>query len=188
MRKLQVFNLITLDGYFTGENGDISWHKTGEEFEELAKKNSTSGNTLLFGRVTYQLMAAYWSTPAGLKDDPVVARGMAASPKIVFSRKLKEAAWENTRLIKGNMLAAVRRLKRGSGKPLAVLGSGSVVAQLAQAGLVDEYQLLVVPVIIGKGRPLFEGVKKRLDLHLVSSRAFSNGNMLLTYRPVRGRC
>ena len=185
MRKLQVFNLITLDGYFTGENGDISWHKTDEEFQELAEKASTSGNTLLFGRVTYELMAAYWPAPAALKDDPVVARGMGASPKIVFSRKLKEAAWENTRLVKGDMLGAVRRLKRGSGKPLVVLGSGSLVAQLAQAGLVDEYQLLVVPVIIGKGRPLFEGVRRRVDLRLVSTRAFANGNVLLTYHPAK---
>ena len=181
MRKLGVFNLITLDGYFTGPGGDISWHNVDEEFQELANKNANSGATLLFGRVTYQLMAAYWPSPAGLRDDPVVARGMCAAEKIVFSRTLKKAGWENTRLVRRGMLAEVRRLKRGRGKPLVVLGSGTIVAQLAQANLVDEYQLMVVPVALGRGRPLFEGMKRRLDLRLVSTRAFKNGNVLLTY-------
>lgn len=184
MRKLGVFNLITLDGYFAGEDGDISWHNVDEEFQELAEKNSTSGNTLLFGRVTYELMASYWPTAAGQKDNAVVARGMNAAPKVVFSRTLKAAGWENTRVAK-NLLAEVRRLKRGRGKPLTVLGSGAIVAQLAEAGLVDEYQLLLVPVAIGRGRALFEGVKRRLNLDLVSTRRFSNGNLLLTYRPAK---
>lgn len=186
MRKLGVFNLITLDGYFSGEGGDISWHKVDEEFQELAERNSTEGNTLLFGRVTYELMASYWPSPAALRSDPVVARGMNRSPKVVFSRTLKKAAWENTRLVKGDLLAEVRRLKRGRGKPLTVLGSGTIVAQLAQAGLVDEYQLLLVPVALGRGRTLFEGVR-RLRFSLVSTRRFSNGNLLLTYRPAKKR-
>lgn len=187
MRKLGVFDLVTLDGYFAGAGGDISWHRTDEEFQELAERNSTAGNTLLFGRVTYELMAAYWTKPAALKSDPAVARGMNASPKVVFSRTLKAAAWENTRLVKKGLLAEVRRLKRGRGRPLTVLGSGTLVAQLAEAGLVDEYQLLVVPVAIGRGRGLFEGVKRRLDFSLVSERRFSNGNLLLTYKPARRR-
>jgi dihydrofolate reductase len=187
MRKLGVFNLVTLDGYFAGEGGDISWHNVDEEFQELARKNSTSGSTLLFGRVTYELMAAYWPSPEGDKDDPVVARGMNASPKVVFSRTLKKAAWQNTRLVKGDMLAEVRRLKRGSGKPLTVLGSGTIVAQLAEAGLVDEYQLMLVPVALGRGRTLFEGVKRRLAFDLVSTRRFSNGNLLLVYKPAKKR-
>lgn len=186
MRKLGVFNLITLDGYFAGAGGDISWHNVDEEFQELANKNANSGATLLFGRVTYQLMAAYWPSPAGLRDDPVVARGMCAAEKVVFSRTLKKAAWESTRLVKRGMLAEVRRLKRGRGKPLVVLGSGTIVAQLAQANLVDEYQLMVVPVALGRGRSLFEGMKRRLDLRLVSTRAFKNGNVLLTYAKLRG--
>jgi dihydrofolate reductase len=183
MRKLSVFNLVTLDGYFTGPNGDISWHMVDDEFQELANKASNSGSTLLFGRVTYQLMASFWPTAEALKMDPVVAKGMNASPKIVFSRKLKSVDWENARLAKGDLIAEVKKLKRGTGKGLTILGSGSIVAQLADAGLIDEYQILLNPVALGQGRSMFEGLSKKLPLKLVDSRIFKNGNVLLTYQP-----
>lgn len=185
MRKLGVFNLVTLDGYFAGEGGDISWHMVDEEFQELANAASNSGNTLLFGRVTYELMAGFWSTPEAIRTDPIVAAGMNKAEKIVFSRTLKKADWNNTRLVKDDMLAEVRRLKQGSGKELTVLGSGSIVAQLAQEGLIDEYEVLVNPVVIGKGRTMFEGIRDRIALKLVKTRTFGNGNVLLTYEPTR---
>ena len=185
MRKVTVFNLVTLDGYIAGENGDISWHNVDEEFQELANAASNSGNTLLFGRVTYELMAGFWPTPEAMKADPIVAAGMNRSEKIVFSRTLAKADWNNTRLVKDDMIGEVRRLKAGTGKDLAVLGSGSIVAQLAQEGLIDEYQVLLNPVAIGKGKTMFEGMTKRLALKLIDVRRFGNGNMLLKYEPVR---
>lgn len=185
MRKLGVFNLVTLDGYFAGEGGDISWHMVDEEFQELANAASNSGNTLLFGRVTYELMAGFWPTPEAMRTDPFVAAGMNKAEKIVFSRTLKKADWNNTRLVKDDMLAEVRRLKQGSGKELTVLGSGSIVSQLAQEGLIDEYEVLVNPVVIGKGRTMFEGIRDRIALKLVKTRTFGNGNVLLTYEPTR---
>jgi len=99
MQRLVVFNLVTLDGYFAGQNGDISWHQVDDEFQEFAETNSNSGSTLLFGRVTYELMASYWSSPEALKNDAVVAKGMNSASKIVFSRILKKADWANTRLV-----------------------------------------------------------------------------------------
>jgi dihydrofolate reductase len=185
MRKLSVFNLVTLDGYFAGEGGDISWHMVDEEFQELANAASNSGNTLLFGRVTYELMAGFWPTPEAIRTDPIVAAGMNKAEKIVFSRTLQKADWNNTRLVKDDMLAEVRRRKQGTGKELTVLGSGSIVSQLAQEGLIDEYQVLVNPVVIGKGRTMFEGIRDRIGLKLVKTRTFGNGNVLLTYEPVR---
>ena len=185
MRKLSVFNLVTLDGYFAGPGGDISWHNVDEEFQELANAASNSGNTLLFGRVTYELMAGYWPTPEAIREDPIVAAGMNSSEKIVFSRTLETAEWNNTRLVKDDPAAEVRRLKQGTGKGLTVLGSGSLVAQLAQAGLVDEYEILLNPVVLGGGKTMFEGVKDRFKLRLKSSRVFGNGNILLRYEPVR---
>jgi len=185
MRKLNVFNLVTLDGYFAGEGGDISWHMVDEEFQELAKAASNSGNTLLFGRKTYQLMESYWPTPEALKNDPIVAKGMNSAQKIVFSRTLEKADWNNTRLVKDDMLAEVRKLKQGAGKDLTVLGSGSIVAQLAQEGLIDEYQVLLNPVVIGKGRTMFEGVRDKIALKLIKTRTFGNGNVLLTYEKAR---
>lgn len=184
MPKLGVFNLMTLDGYFAGPGGDISWHQVDAEFQELAEKNSNSGNTLLFGRVTYELMAGYWTSADALANDPVVTQGMNKSPKIVFSRTLNKAEWANTRLVKNDMLGVVRKLKERPGKDLAILGSGSIVAQLSQAGLIDEYQILLVPVVLGKGKTMFEGIQNRLALKLRETRTFSNGNVLLVYEPV----
>jgi len=185
MRKLIVFNLVSLDGRFTGEGGDISWHMVDEEFQELANEAANSGNTLLFGRVTYQLMAGFWPTAEAIETDPVVAQGMNASEKIVFSRTLESADWHNTRLVKGDLLAEVRRLKQGDGNDLAVLGSGTIVAQLAAADLIDEYQVLINPVVLGRGRTMFDGIDRRLRLKLIRSRVFGNGNVLLCYAPVR---
>lgn len=183
MRKLIVFNLVSLDGCFTGEGGDISWHRVDDEFQELANAAANSGNTLIFGRVTYQLMAGFWTTEEAIRTDSVVAEGMNGSEKIVFSRTLDAVHWHNTRLVKSDMLGEVRRLKQGSGKDLAVLGSGTIVAQLADADLVDEYQILVNPVVLGRGRTLFEGIGRRLRLNLIRSRVFGNGNVLLCYAP-----
>jgi len=174
---------MTLDGYIAGQGGDISWHNVDEEFQELAKAASNSGNTLLFGRVTYELMAGFWPTPEAIRTDPVVAAGMNKAEKIVFSRTLQKADWNNTRLVKDDMPAEVRRLKQGAGKDLTVLGSGSIVAQLAAEGLIDEYQVLLNPVVLGKGKTMFEGLKNKLALKLVRTRTFGNGNVLLTYVP-----
>ncbi len=176
---------MTIDGYIAGPDGDISWHNVDEEFQELANKASHSGNTLIFGRVTYELMARFWPTPEALRTDPFVAQGMNAAEKIVFSRSLNKADWNNTRLVKHDMVGEIRRLKQQPGKDLTILGSGSIVAQLAQEGLIDEYQILVNPVILGGGKTMFEGMKTKANLKLVSARTFGNGNILLTYEPAR---
>ena len=181
MRKLSVFNLVTLDGYFAGPGGDISWHNVDPEFQEYAEKNSNSGNTLLFGRVTYELMAGFWPSPDALKNDPIVAQGMNGSSKIVFSRTLNKADWAHTRLVKDDMLGEVRRLKQQSGNDLTILGSGSIVAQLAEAGLIDEYQIMLNPVALGKGKTMFENIKNKIALKLTKTRTFANGNVLLCY-------
>jgi dihydrofolate reductase len=185
MRKLIVFNLVTLDGYFAGQGGDISWHNVDEEFQELAEMASNSGNTLLFGRVTYELMVSYWPTSEAIKNDPIVAQGMNKAEKIVFSRTLITADWNNTRLVKDNMLTEIRKLKQESGKDLTVLGSGSIVSQLAQDRLIDEYHILLNPIVIGKGKNMFEGVKDRFSLKLTKTRVFGNGNVLLNYELVK---
>ncbi|NTV15770.1 MAG: dihydrofolate reductase [Desulfobulbaceae bacterium] len=185
MRKLSVFNLVTLDGYFAGEGGDISWHMVDDEFQELANTAANGGNTLIFGRVTYELMASYWPTPEALRDDPLIAKGMNAAEKIVFSRTLDKVDWHNTRLVNSDLIGEIKRLKAGAGPGLTLLGSGSLVAQLAAAGLIDEYQILLNPVVLGQGRSMFAGVAKRFNLKLLSSRVFGNGNVLLIYEPIR---
>jgi dihydrofolate reductase len=184
MRKLNAFNNTTLDGYFTDPNGDISWAHTGgddPEFNKFIAENAKGGDTLVLGRITYEQMASYWPTPIGKKDNPAVAEGMNKLTKIVFSRTLKEASWENTKLVKGNPAEEIRKLKQGPGGGMTILGSGSIISQLAQARLIDEYQLLVNPVVLGKGRTMFDGMNEKLNLKLTGTRAFGNGKVLMSY-------
>jgi dihydrofolate reductase len=182
MGRLSVFNFITLNGYFAGPNGDIGWHRHGGEESKYAEEGAKSESILLFGRITYQMMASYWPTPMAAKDNPGVAEGMNRSDKIVFSRTLKKVEWENTRLITHDLVEEVKKLKKGK-KDITILGSGSIATQLAEAGLIDEYQIMVDPVALGEGTPLFKGMKQKLDLNLVSTRAFKSGVVLLTYAP-----
>jgi dihydrofolate reductase len=184
MRRLVAFGQVTLDGYFADANGDMSWaHKTDPEFKAFVEENAKSGGTLVMGRVTYEMMASYWPTPMASSNDPIVAERMNASPKIVFSRTLHEASWSNTKLVKGDMATEIRNLKKESGKHMAILGSGSIVAQLAGEGLIDEYMVVVNPIVLGRGRTMFEGIKGRLNLKLTKTRTFGNGCVLLWYEP-----
>lgn len=183
MRKIKVFNQLSLDGYFTDANGDMSWaHKQDAEWTAFASENASGGGELLFGRLTYDQMASFWPTKQAMEFAPIVAKQMNAKRKVVFSRTLKEEGlWNNTRLMKGDLVEAARALKKEDGEPLVSMGSGSVIAQLVAADLVDEFQLVIVPVILGAGRTIFEGVKTRPQLKLERSRQFSNGNVVLWY-------
>jgi dihydrofolate reductase len=183
MSKLYVFNLITLDGYFEGPNRDISWHNVDKEFNEFAIAQLNATECLLFGRLTYELMASYWPTPAALTDDPIVARLMNSIPKIVCSKTLAKVEWSNTRLVKENIGEEIRKLKEKSGKDLAVFGSANLSLTLLHLGLIDEYRIFVNPVILGEGRSLFEGVRGKFNLKLLSAKAFASGNVLLRYQP-----
>jgi len=186
MRKLAAFNNVSLDGYFVDAHGDMSWahnSKPDAEWNALMASNASGGGHLLFGRITYEFMASYWPTPHASKNDPAVIEGMNSVPKVVFSRTLDKASWSNTKLVKGDLAAEVRKMKNEPGPDMAILGSGTIVSQLAQEGLIDEYQIVMVPVVLGKGRTMFEGVKNKLALKLTKSRAFGNGNVLLCYEP-----
>jgi len=186
MRRLVVFNQVSVDGYFADVNGDISWFKNNQkdaEFQAFVEGNATGGGVLLFGRITYELMASYWPTPFAAQNDPVVAERMNNLPKVVFSRTLDKVEWNNTKLVKGDMAAEIRKMKKESGQDMAIMGSGRVVSQLAQEGLVDEYQIVVYPVVLGRGRTMFDGITKRLTLKLTKTRTFGNGNVLLCYVP-----
>ncbi|HWX07654.1 MAG TPA: dihydrofolate reductase family protein [Bradyrhizobium sp.] len=184
MPKLVVYNSVSLDGYFTDTHGDMSWaHKRDPEWQAFVSENASGGGQLLFGRVTYDLMASFWPTPLAAQSNPIVVERMNNMPKFVFSTTLDKASWNNTTLLKGDLPAQVRRLKRQPGPNIVVVGSGSIVAQLAAAGLVDEYQIVLNPLVVGDGRTLFEGVKKKLPMKLARSRAFGNGNVVLFYEP-----
>jgi len=180
MRKLRVFESISVDGYFTDANGDMSWAHAGREDAEFAgwvSGNASSGGELLFGRRTYQMMEAFWPTPAAARQMPEVAKGMNAARKYVASKTIRPA-WNNTHLLQGELEKTVQDLKASGGPDITVLGSGSVAAQLGEAGLVDEYQFVIVPVALGGGRTVFT---KGRQLRLIDQRAFRCGNVAVTY-------
>ena len=188
MAKILVFNSVSLDGYFSGQNGDISWaHKdpNDTEWNAFVGENASGGGALLLGRVTYDLMASFWPTPEAKKMMPAVAKGMNSMLKVVFSRSMDKAAWSNTRVVKGDIAAEVRKMKKESDKDMVILGSGTIVSQLTQARLVDAYQVVVVPIVLGKGRTMFEGVKDKIDLKRTNTRNFKNGNVVLSYEPTK---
>ena len=185
MRKLVVFNQVTLDGFFADMNGDMSWaHKDDAEWNAFVADNASGGGQLIFGRVTYDLMAGFWPTPYAIETIPVVAERMNNLPKVVFSRTLDKASWNNTKLVKGDIAAEIRKMKNEPGNDMAIMGSGSIVSQLTQERLIDEYQIVVVPIVLGEGRTMFDGIKEKLPLKLTKTRTFGNGNVLLCYEPV----
>jgi dihydrofolate reductase len=180
MRKLIMWNIITLDGYFEGDrNWDLSFHEKiwGEELEELSIQQLHSADYLLFGRVTYEGMAAYWTNEEG-----EVADLMNNIPKLVFSRTLKSADWNNTTLISENASDEIRKLKVNGGKDLFVFGSANLSETFISNDLFDEYRIGIAPVILGKGRPLFrQGISPK-NLSLVSSHQLLTGGMILKYK------
>jgi dihydrofolate reductase len=184
MRRIVVFNNVTLDGYYTGLDGDMSWaHKYDPEWMEFTNSNAKGGGAVLaFGRKTYDMMAGYWPTPMAMQNMPAVAEAMNKQPKLVFSRTMNEANWNNTRLIKGDLATEVSKIKSEPGDDIVIMGSGNLISQLAQLKLIDEYQIALTPVVIGKGKSLFDGVDKT-NLKLTKSRAFGNGTVVLWYQP-----
>lgn len=188
MRNIIFQNMVSLDGYFEGPNKELDWHLVDGEFNDYAAELLDSVDTLLFGRVTYELMASYWPTAAAMTDDPVIAAKMNSLQKVVFSRSLNKADWNNTRLAKGDAVTEIRRLKQLPEKDIAIFGSSDLTVSLmnsglVNSGLVDEYRIFVAPVFLGSGKTLLKGLRARLNLHLVSSRVFKSGLVLLSYRP-----
>lgn len=182
MRRLTVFNSISLDGYFVDSNGDMSWaHQSDDEWVKFSADNASGGGELLFGRITYEMMEAFWPTEAAHQSNPVVAEQMTSLPKVVFSRTLSGVSWDNNTIVNRDIEDDVRKRKAAEGPGLLVMGSGTIVSRLAQAGLIDEFQFVIVPIVLGEGRTMFEGVTKRFSVNRTSERTFKNGNVVVTY-------
>ena len=183
MRKVLLFNMVTLDGFFAGPEGEINWHNVDQEFNEFAIEQLNTAGGLIFGRLTYQLMAGYWPTPAAKTDDPIVAEKMNHLPKYVFSRTLNAVDWENTHLINGDAAVELPKLTDQVGGDLFIFGSANLASSLIQHGLIDEFRVMVNPVVLGGGRPLFENLDHHMSLKLVRAKPFASGNVLLYYGP-----
>jgi dihydrofolate reductase len=184
MRKLLSFMVVTLDGYYEGPNGEFDWPNVDAEFNEFSISQLNDIETLLFGRVTYEGMASYWPTPAALEFDPVIAERMNNIHKVVFSKSLTEATWQNSTLTREDIGTAVPKLKEESGGgALAIFGSPTLTVSLLEAGLVDELRVMVMPILLGAGKSLFTGLRDRVHVKLGPTIVFSSGNVLLTYQP-----
>jgi dihydrofolate reductase len=183
MRKIIVSEAVSLDGFFSGPHGEIDWQVLDPEFNKYSNELLSSVDTLIFGRVTYQMMAAYWPSPVATAYDPLVAEKMNRIAKIVISETLNSLEWNNSRLIKGDIADEITKLKQQPGKDIAIFGSGSIISILTQLGLIDEYRIIVAPVILGKGKPLFKDIVDKLPLKLIETKMFHSGNVLLCYQP-----
>jgi len=189
MRKVILSINTTLDGFFEGPNKELDWHSVDEEGKEYANDLLSNVDALLFGRVTYQLMADYWPAAATnhstSKSDLEIADKMNNLPKIVFSTTLQEVKWNNSRLVKENIAEEISKMKQQSGKDMVIFGSGSIVSTFMQHGLIDEYRIIVNPVVLGNGNPLFKGINSKQNLKLLRTRVFSSGEVILYYEPVK---
>jgi dihydrofolate reductase len=185
MQNIMVFENVTIDGYFAGPHGEIDWFKViqpDDEWDAFSHRQAAGGATLMFGRTTYEMMQRYWPTPEARTADPEFARIMTTSPKIVISQSLNDVEegphWRDIRLLREITEEKILALKQE--EDIVILGSGSIVQQLANLDLIDEYFLVVVPIILGNGKPLFRDVKLT-NLKLVEARSFRNGLVLLHY-------
>jgi dihydrofolate reductase len=195
MRRIVMFNRVTADGYFAGPDGNLQWVVPEEELDEGAAVRLPGSDTILFGRRTYEMFEAFW--PRALDDsatspDPHGAgrrsraiRAMATwineTTKLVFSTTLKKVTWKNSRLLHELDPGEIESIKRQPGKDMMIFGSGSIVSQLTQHGLIDEYQFVVSPILLGSGQQLLSGVSKSLRLDLLEAKEYPSGNVMLRY-------
>lgn len=185
MRTLASFIFISLDGFYEGPNGELDWPVVDQEFNDFAARQLDEAGAIGFGRATYEHMAAYWPTEQAMVNDPAITTRMNEKPKLVFSTTLTEADWSGTTVVRGEATAHVPAIKAAAGEELLVIGSAHLTASLARAGLLDELRIMVCPIVLGRGRSLFEDLKDRVSLTLLRVRRFDSGNLVLTYRPAR---
>jgi dihydrofolate reductase len=190
MRKIYMYMMLSLDGYFEGPNHDLSWHNVDQEFNKFAIEQMNETDLILFGRRMYQLMEGFWpdavNNPEMSKEDHEIARLMNNTNKMVFSKTLdkveEQENWKNVRLVKKFDPDEIRRLKAQPGKNIWVGGSELAISFI-KYGLIDEFRFMINPVVIGAGTTIFKGADKKLNLELIKARTFNSGNVLMYYRP-----
>ncbi|HEX3789577.1 MAG TPA: dihydrofolate reductase family protein [Pseudonocardiaceae bacterium] len=183
MRKFFSFVVVSVDGYHEAPDHSLDWNNVDAEFNEFAAAQLDGIDTLVFGRATYEGMASFWPTAFAIEADPEIASRMNDKPKIVVSRTLTSADWANTRVVRDNLADEFTRLKQQPGKDIAIFGSSKLTVELIRLGLIDEVAVMVMPVLLGDGTPLFQGLPEHVRLTRTGVRPFDNGNTLSYYRP-----
>ena len=196
MAKIIAFDRVSADGYFAAPDGNLNWVVPDDEIDQAGASNLSDQGTILFGRRTYEMFESFWphalDQPGGVPDPHSPTRNSSAmramavwinnAIKIVFSKTRKDVTWKNSRLIREFNPREVEAMKRESKNDIMIFGSGSIASLLTQHGLIDEYQLIVGPVLLGNGRPLISGVPNTVRLELVESKPYKSGNISLRYR------
>ena len=179
MKKVIFQMSISIDGYMEGPGREIDWHIVDDEFNAYAVETLKATDVAIMGRRTYELMAGYWPTA----DDDSVKEQMNGKPKLVFSRTLKRVDWQNSRLATGSIADEVAALKRVPGDGLLWVGGSDLASSFLEQGLLDEIRFIVTPILLGAGKTVFDAIKKRYPLKLLSTKSFKSGNVILTYEP-----
>jgi dihydrofolate reductase len=195
-RRIVMFNWVTADGYFAAPDGNLDWVVPDEEQAKAAAADIPNFDTVLFGRRTYEIFEGFWGhavvDASGTVTDPhhpgrrsrehgAVAISLNSMTKLVFSKTLQDVTWKNSRLLRELDPREIETMKGQPGKDMIVFGSGSIVSQLTQHGLIDEYQFVVCPILLGSGQPLLRGVSKRLRLDLLEAKTLPSGDVMLRY-------
>ena len=180
MRKLIVSMMISLDGYTEGPGKELDWHVWNSEMDDYMMEFFRHIDGIVLGRVSYELMAAYW--PAVQTENAGITHKMNNLPKYVFTHTLVKAEWNNTLLLGGPVEEEILKLKREEGRDIVFFGGKTLLSDLHKPGLVDEYRLIINPVILGSGNPLFGDRKDKKKLELMHTKTFQCGNVLLCYR------
>ena len=185
MRKIISFMHISLDGFGAGPNGEMDWIKVDDEIFKHVESRISGGDTALYGRVTYQLMESYWPTaadqPNASRHDIEHSKWYSKVHKVVLSRTLKESELTNTSVISNNIADRLQEVKQQAGPDILLFGSPTATHSLHQLNLIDGYWLFLNPVILGKGIPLFAGIKDKTQLKLLSTHQFTSGVIELNY-------
>lgn len=180
MKKIFVSNWITLDGFFAGPNGETDWFSFDEELEQYNLSKLNQSADIIMGRTTFKMMESFWPSEAGMKENPVVVKYMTDSAKHVFSKTVRSSAWENSFFYPEITADLVESIRNKAGKDIVILGSGDVSMQLHRLGLIDQYNIMLDPQLLGKGKPFFQGVDQT-SLRLVQTKTFKCGVSYLEY-------
>ena len=188
MRKLVLFMHTSLDGFVAGPNGEMDWIKVDDEMFEYVGKRTNEADTALYGRVTYQMMEGYWPTagdqPAATKHDIEHSRWYNGVTKIVLSRTMRGKKLTNTKIVSDDVSHEITKLKQGLGREILIFGSPGAAHSLMQENLIDDYWLFVNPILLGRGIPLFKGIKEITGLTLSKTTVFASGVVCLHYESV----
>ena len=183
MKKIIAIEWLSLDGYFSDSNNGTDWFVSDEETWKYLLELFASFDTILLGKVTYEMFAAYWPKPNPSDSNPKeLIDFMNNSQKVVFSKSLKKVEWNNSVVMEDIIPKEINKIKKEAGKDIVIFGSGSIVSRLTKLGLIDEYKFLINPIFLGNGRPIFKSEEAKAKLKYLDSKTFGNGNIMLQYK------